>query len=213
MARPLYAILLDGGFLTRKLYKQSSVRGVPGTPATASDIVKECTRLQGIPAVADYELLRIYYYDAFPSSARLQLPVSKKPLNLAATPRYKQAQRLYDQLVLMPHFALRMGTVILSRAKWRMKPAVAQSLLTNPRPLVDTDFDLDLSQKGVDMRVGMDMARLALRELVRTIIVVTGDSDFVPAFKFVRREGVKVILEPLGHSVSPELRHHADIVL
>jgi uncharacterized LabA/DUF88 family protein len=205
--------LLDGGFLTRKLYKQSSVQGVPGTPATAADIVQECTRLQGISEVIDYELLRIYYYDAFPSSARLQLPVSKKPLNLAATPRYKQAQRLYDQLVLMPHFALRMGTVILSRAKWRLKPTVAQSLLTNPRPLVDNDFDLDLSQKGVDMRVGMDMARLALRELVRIIIVVTGDSDFIPAFKFVRREGVKVILEPLGHSISPELKHHADIVL
>ena len=94
-----------------------------------------------------------------------------------------------------------------------MKPAIAKELVAAPRPLVDTDFDLDLSQKGVDMRVGMDMARLALRELVRTVIVVTGDSDFVPAFKFVRREGVKVILEPMGHNVTPELKHHADVVL
>lgn len=213
MAKPLYAILLDGGFVTKKLYKSSGVPGVVGTPATAADIAKECERLQALPHVADYELLRTYYYDAFPSSAQLQLPVSKKPLNLATTPRYKQAQSLYDQLVLMPHFALRMGTVVLSPARWRMKPRVAASLLTAPRALADKDFDLDLSQKGVDMRVGMDMARLALRELVRTIIVVTGDADFVPAFKFVRREGVKVILEPMGHNVSPELRHHADIVL
>lgn len=49
-----------------------------------------------------------------------------------------------------------------------------------PRALTDTDFDLDMSQKGVDMRVGLDMARLALRETVRAVIVVTGDSDFVP---------------------------------
>jgi uncharacterized LabA/DUF88 family protein len=48
------------------------------------------------------------------------------------------------------------------------------------------------------MRIGMDMACLALRDMVRTIVVVTGDSDFVPAFKYVRREGVKVILDPPG---------------
>jgi uncharacterized LabA/DUF88 family protein len=63
------------------------------------------------------------------------------------------------------------------------------------------------------MRVGLDMARLALRETVRAVIVVTGDSDFVPAFKFVRREGVKVILDPMGHNVRTELREHADIVI
>jgi len=79
--------------------------------------------------------------------------------------------------------------------------------------LADTDFDLDLSQKGVDMRIGLDMARLALRETVRTVVVVTGDSDFVAAFKFARREGVKIILDPLGHNIRIELREHADIVL
>jgi uncharacterized LabA/DUF88 family protein len=72
---------------------------------------------------------------------------------------------------------------------------------------------LDISQKGVDMRIGMDMARLALREMVRAVVVLTGDSDFVPAFKFVRREGVKVVLDPMGHNVRAELRQHSDIVL
>jgi uncharacterized LabA/DUF88 family protein len=70
-----------------------------------------------------------------------------------------------------------------------------------------------MGQKGVDMRIGMDMARLALRNLVRTVVVVTADSDFVPALKFVRREGVKVILEPYGKNGRKELRYHADIVL
>ncbi len=85
--------------------------------------------------------------------------------------------------------------------------------MRTPRPLVDEDFDLDLKQKGVDMRIGLDMARLCLRETVRAVVVVTGDSDFVPAFKFVRREGVKVILDPLGHSVRIELKQHADVVI
>lgn len=79
--------------------------------------------------------------------------------------------------------------------------------------LTDEDFDLDVSQKGVDMRIGLDLARLALREMVRAVIVVTGDSDFIPAFKFVRREGVKVILDPMGHNIRRDLRAHADLVL
>jgi uncharacterized LabA/DUF88 family protein len=117
-------------------------------------------------------------------------------------------------LFVEPYFALRMGHVALSPNRWRLKPRVARELVkTGPRALTDADFDLDLTQKGVDMRVGLDMARLALRETVRAMIVVTGDSDFVPAFRFVRREGVKVILDPLGHNVRPELRHHADIVI
>jgi uncharacterized LabA/DUF88 family protein len=207
MYRPLYAILLDGGFLTKNLYTKL------GRHATADDIVAECDRLKGLSHVADYELLRVYYYDAPPSSKALQRPVSLAHLNLASTERYRLSQSLYDQLVLKPYFALRMGETVLSPDRWRVKPRTAKEIIRAHRPLTDDDFDLDLSQKGVDMRVGLDMARLALRETVRAVIVVTGDSDFVPAFKFVRREGVKVILDPMGHNVRTELREHADIVI
>ncbi|MBA4162627.1 MAG: hypothetical protein C0515_11245 [Novosphingobium sp.] len=83
-----------------------------------------------------------------------------------------------------------------------------------PRALEDRDFLLDINQKGVDIRIGLDMARLALREMVRAVVVVTADSDFVPAFKFVRREGVKVMLCTLGHKgARRELKAHADFVL
>lgn len=193
--------------MTKKLFEKH------GHHASADEIVSECERLQNLPAVSDYELLRIYYYDAPPSSEALTRPVSRTQLKLATTERFRLSQSLYDQLVLKPHFALRMGETRLSKEKWRIKPRVARELTVSQRPLVDADFDLDLSQKGVDMRIGLDMARLALRETVRAVVVVTGDSDFVPAFKFVRREGVKVILDPLGHNVRTELRAHSDIVI
>ncbi len=106
-----------------------------------------------------------------------------------------------------------MGQTALAPDCWKIKPRTVKELIRNPRPLMDEDFVLDLSQKGVDMRVGLDMARLSLGEKVRSIVVVTGDSDFVPAFKFARREGAKVILEPMGHNVRPELREHADMGL
>jgi uncharacterized LabA/DUF88 family protein len=198
---------LDGGFLTKKLYKKLQRH------ATAVDIQTECARLQALPDLADYELLRIYYYDAPPSAESISLPVSKRVFKLSGTERFRLSQSLHDHLVFLPHFALRMGETRLSIHKWRIKPRVAKELIKTPRALTDEDFDLDLSQKGVDMRIGLDMARLALRETVRSVVVLTGDSDFVAAFKFARREGVKIILDPMGQNVRTELRAHADLVL
>lgn len=207
MQKPLFAILLDGGYLTKMLFSRHK------RPITAEDITSECERLASISEVKDYELLRIYYYDAYPSSDAVRKPVSGEDLNLAESERFRHSQSLFDNLVMQPNMALRMGKLSLSFAKWRLKPKVATELINTPRALTDDDFLLDLTQKGVDMRIGMDMARLALRQMVRAVIVVTGDSDFVPAFKYVRREGVKVILEPMGKSGRVELRQHADVVL
>ena len=208
MFRARYAIMLDGGFVTKKLQQKNR------RPTTADDIVALCDRLRNIPQVESYELLRIYYYDAFPSGETIKRPISSDEYNLATTDRFRQSQSLFDQLVMKPSFALRMGEVQLASNTWKLKDRVIKKLKTAPRDLADADFNLDIGQKGVDMRIGMDMARLALRDLVRAVVVVTADSDFVPAFKFVRREGVKVILEPLGHThIRPELKAHADFVL
>lgn len=171
-----------------------------------------CDRLISDPSVADYELLRIYYYDAYPAKGTANKPVSQGVFDLGKTERFRASQSLYSQLILKPHFALRMGYVDLSKDKWRIKSKVGKELRRKQRVLIDDDFELDLQQKGVDMRIGMDMSRLALREMVRTMIVVTGDNDFVPAFKFVRREDVKVILDQMGHNTK-ELSEHSDIVL
>ena len=63
--------------------------------------------------------------------------------------------------------------------------------------LGDNDVSLDLRQKGVDMRIGLDIAALALKRFVSTIVLVSGDGDFVPAAKLARREGMQFILDPL----------------
>lgn len=42
---------------------------------------------------------------------------------------------------------------------------------------------------------------------------MTGDSDVVPAFKFARREGVRVFLDHMGHGVRRDLKAHVDLVL
>ena len=158
--------------------------------------------------------MRIYYYDAPPSQETVKLPVSGADYALSTTDRARNAQSLYDQLEMKEGLALRMGETRLSPFHWAIKLNKAKQLIKQPRPLQDDDFALDVGQKGVDMRIGLDMARLALRDMVRAVVVVTGDSDFVPAFKFVRREGVKVMLCTLGHKgARRELRAHADFVI
>ncbi len=203
-----YAILLDGGFVTRKL-KESL-----GRPATADDIMALCDDIRANAHLKHYELLRIYYYDAPPSGETIKQPVSGEEFHLSSTERYRHAQSLYDQLELKDGVAIRMGETRLTPQQWKMKPRSAKQLIKEPRKVEDRDFDLDIGQKGVDIRIGLDMARLALRDTVRAVAVVTGDSDFVPAFKFVRREGVKVMLCTLGHKgARRELKAHADFVL
>lgn len=63
------------------------------------------------------------------------------------------------------------------------------------------------------MRLGLDIASLTLKGRVGTIVLVAGDSDFVPAMKFARREGAQVWLVTLGHSVRPEMLEHSDLLI
>lgn len=76
--------------------------------------------------------------------------------------------------------------------------------------LQDWMVRLDLRQKGVDMRIGLDIASITLKRLASTIILVAGDADFVPAAKLARREGLQFILDPLWQSVSDDLFEHID---
>lgn len=70
--------------------------------------------------------------------------------------------------------------------------------------------DEGFKQKGVDMRIGVDIASITLKKQASTIVLVSGDSDFVPAAKLARREGMEFILDPLWQSVNKDLFEHID---
>lgn len=69
---------------------------------------------------------------------------------------------------------------------------------------------LGLRQKGVDMRIGVDIASLALQKQADTIVLVAGDSDFVPAAKLARRAGIDFILDPMWQKINADLFEHID---
>ena len=58
------------------------------------------------------------------------------------------------------------------------------------RKVAEKAQKLNLEQKGVDMRVGIDISSLSFKKQVDQIILIAGDSDFVPAAKQSRREGI-----------------------
>lgn len=68
----------------------------------------------------------------------------------------------------------------------------------------------NVRQKGVDMRIGIDIASLAFKRQVDQIVLMAGDADFVPAAKLARREGIDFILDPMWRSVDPGLNEHID---
>lgn len=199
-----YSILIDGGFFVRKLYKKLGQR--PGV----DDVVTEIQAISSSPLFHGFDLLRVYYYDSRPATGKLKHPISGEEINLAETEVYRRNQSFLDALELKTNIALRLGE--LSANGWKLKRTALQDSELSSRSLEPTDFTMDLEQKGVDLRIGLDIARLSLRQTVHTVVVVTGDSDLVPAFKFARREGIRVVLSHMGHGVKRELRAHTDMI-
>lgn len=202
---PKYAILLDGGFVTKVLHKKLSKF------PDANDVETECRRISALPVLAGHQLLRIYFYDAPPSTGTVKNPVDRSVVDLSKTPIFSQHESLLDTLELRPNFALRQGTT-LSRG-WKLGRNAIRDMTKTPRLPTARDFVPEILQKGVDLRMGLDIALLSLRRLVSVIVIATGDSDLVPAFKFARREGVRVYLDHMGLNVRRELKAHADLVL
>ncbi|MCW3120346.1 MAG: hypothetical protein JWM28_4428 [Chitinophagaceae bacterium] len=74
----------------------------------------------------------------------------------------------------------------------------------------EPDVIYDLRQKGIDMKIGVDIASLALKKFVSQIVLISGDADFVPASKLARREGIDFILDPMWNPIDDFLFEHID---
>ncbi|RFF29401.1 NYN domain-containing protein [Wenzhouxiangella sediminis] len=88
-----------------------------------------------------------------------------------------------------------------------------QNLIERWQALEERNVRIGLRQKGVDMRIGLDIASITLKQQADTMILVTGDSDFVPAAKLARREGIEFLLDPLWQKVSDQLYEHVDGII
>ena len=116
----------------------------------------------------------------------------------------------------MPYMAMRFGE--LQHRGWRLRDAAAKRAVRAAAKeeaikIQNSDLQPNVQQKGVDMRIGLDMATLALKRQVSAIVLVTGDSDLIPAMKLARREGLQVVLVHLGLGIKEPMQDHSDIVV
>lgn len=156
-------------------------------------------------------LYRIFFYDCPPLTKKVHTPVSKRAIDLSKTETAKFRIALHKRLQTVRKVTLRLGR-LSDDFVWRPKGSAMKSWLaaqfeTTPS---DEDFELDVIQKGVDMRLGLDVASMAFKRQVDQIVLVAADGDFVPAVKLARREGIDVVLDPMGGSAAPDLLAHVD---
>lgn len=158
------------------------------------------------------DLYRIFVYDCPPLTKKIHRPISKASLDFSKSDVARFRQRLHEELKSLRKVALRLGR-LQEFGSWKLHPIALDALLRGERAvaeLTDNDFSYDVRQKGTDMKIGIDIASVALKKQVDQIVLVSGDADFVPAAKLARREGVDFVLDPMWHPVPADLHEHID---
>lgn len=152
------------------------------------------------------DLFRIFFYDCPPLAKRLHLPITGRSIDLGRTDLALARMAIHEHLRGVRKVALRLGR-LNDKVGWRVKPEatkrwIADGFVVAPN---DDDFEIDTVQKGVDMRLGLDVASMAFKRQADQIVLVAGDADFVPAAKLARREGIDVVLDPMGGTPAKDL--------
>ena len=158
------------------------------------------------------EIYRILVYDCSPLRKKAHNPVTKRSIDFSNTAEHNFRCALHSELTCLRKVALRLGE-LADRHRWIMRPHVMKRLLDGSLrldQLQGSDVVYDVEQKGVDMKIGIDIASIAYKKLAERIVLVSGDSDFVPAAKLARREGLDFILDPLWAPITPSLNEHID---
>ena len=78
------------------------------------------------------------------------------------------------------------------------------------KPIVEASF-LDITdhhqkEKGIDVRIAIDMVKEAFQKNLDVAILISGDADFVPAFSLIKEIGKEVLSCAVPKGYSNELR-------
>lgn len=181
------AILIDGGFL--RVVAKKAKRTYD--PDFIEAFARNCKS-------ADESIFRVLYYDCALYAGTVKLPVSGTSHTYTANDAWLHALSHKDL------FAVRRGVLKFRGFKPKKTPVP-------PASLTDADFEPLFEQKGVDMRIGLDIAAYSHSRAVDRIILVSGDTDCVPALKYGRKAGLQtVLIQPPKTHLAPELMAHAD---
>lgn len=209
------AIFVDAGFFTR-IFTQSADPNMTAEPEKLAKAmwhywIKHVDRRNG------EALYRIFFYDCPPLSHKVHHPITNKLIDFSKSNITIYKNKLHEALLRQPFVACRMGHLNSSGNEWGF---IRQDSTHSFKKLVRGDVDpkninpnnvsLRPRQKGVDMKLGIDIASVVLKKLANKIVLISGDSDFVPAAKLARVEGAHFILDAMGRTVKGGLAEHID---
>ena len=207
------AILIDGGYLKKALefvypeFQLDSKESLSDDERNTlnqrmADLVEKFAF--NCSGSEEETIWRIFYYDCpfLERDKEAKLPISK------ASKLFKTRNEIIPLLATKKLFAVRKG--ILKFRGWKLR-----NDFPTDRALEDTDFVPIFSQKGVDMRIGLDVATLSTKKSVDRIILVSSDTDMIPAMKHARIEGLQVFMVRVKNyyrNFHPNLLEHADLI-
>ena len=188
------ALLIDGEWLRRGL--QATLKGQLPNGVTADVMYRNA--LLALDSGAE-EIYRIFYYDCPPYDGTEANPIDKSVVKFKSQPKHAARTLFLEEMGHKDFVALRLG--VAKRRGWHLADHWVKRAMQGQAPGHPTASDvyLSLEQKGVDMRLGIDVATLALKEQVERIIIFSGDTDMIPALKLARREGVQVVMVELAN--------------
>ncbi len=202
------AVLIDGGFFLKRLHSIYGAQRTRDAEFVANTAFTIALRHIG----KENQLYRIFYYDCSPYEKKQENPISGAGIDFSNTPQAQFRRELHNELKKKRKTALRLGYLV-EGGRWQLKPDKLKALLRKEITVDDiqeNDIYFDLKQKWVDIKIGIDIASLAYKKQVNQIILIAGDSDFVPAAKLARREGIDFILDPMWYDIHESLFEHID---
>ncbi len=201
------AILIDGSFFLKR-YRIVT----PGGRFHQPKLIVENLYKMAMKHAKNYELYRILFYDCMPLKKRDHNPLNGKAINYSKTQQYKNRIEIFEELRKRRKVALRLGEIKYF-SEWNIHHQKIKPLLKGEisiKDLQERDIIPKMKQTGIDIKIGLDIASIAYKKLSDQIVLISGDSDFVPAAKLARREGMDFILDPMWSPIRQDLYEHID---
>lgn len=215
MPKRTVAVFVDAGFFVRKFTRIAD----PEMNADPNQLAKAMWHywIKHVDGKNGEELYRIYYYDCPPLSHKAHHPITNRLIDFSKSDITKYNNALHEELLRQPYVACRMGHLSTEGNEWGF---IRKDSIHNFNKLIRGEIDTSKIdpknvsirpvQKGVDMKLGIDIASVVLKKLANKIVLISGDSDFVPAAKLARVEGAHFILDSMGRTVKGALAEHID---